>query len=165
MSLAQHPQALPVRVTMETAAGAALNPATQEAQAAGSPLLLQTGASQSRLTKPSASFYLASAAANNNAQVIAAGARDVHGVYGVNKSAGERTIRLYNKATTPAPASDVPLLTLVVPPGRFDFTFPVGVSFGTGIGLAIVTNATALDNTAVAAGDIVGLMVLAGAFA
>jgi hypothetical protein len=124
---------------------------------------VRAGATYSELSKPSASFYLASSAANSNAQVIATGARDLHYVTGVNTVASVRYLKFYNKATSPNPASDTPVMTLSLPASSaFQFAVP-GFTFSTGIGIVIVTGAAVTDATAGSAGDIVALNIAIGA--
>lgn len=108
---------------------------------------------------PNSTFLLPSSAANNNAQTMATGSIFLSTVTGYNASAGVRYIKIYNKATTPAAASDTPRLVIAVPAGAtFSYNFD-GHYFSTGIGLLIVTGAANTDNTAGSAGDILGLTV------
>lgn len=70
-----------------------------------------------------------------------------------------RYVKLYNKSSTPAPASDASLLkrTIAVPPsGRAYHHSVVGLAgFGNGIGMAAVTGSATNDDTAVGAGDLI----------
>lgn len=106
---------------------------------------------------PGASVYRAVSAANNNAAVIKASAGVVYGIHINNVNAAARYLKLYNKATTPAPATDNALLKLVIPlaPSSAvqNISFPAGVAFTTGIGVALVTGIADTDNTSVAANE------------
>jgi hypothetical protein len=101
-------------------------------------------------------FHLVSAA-TNNATNIKASAGTVYGYEIFNNHATlVRYVKLYNKATAPAPATDVPFRTIGIPAqqsARADFG--VGLALGTGIGVATVTGISDTDNTSVAASDLV----------
>ena len=93
-------------------------------------------------------------AATNNATVVKAGPGSVALIVASNVNAAVRYLKFYNKATTPAPASDNTLLKLVValPPGSVNQVIapPCGIQFSSGISFALVTGITDTDNTAVA---------------
>ncbi len=63
------------------------------------------------------------------------------------------------EATTPAPGSDTPVKTLLVPGSSSSLgagivrSYPVGVKFTLGIGYALVANMAVNDDTSVTAGD------------
>src|SRR6266850_1009261 len=100
-----------------------------------------------------------SSAANNNATVVKASYGGLHVVTGYNSTVAVKYLKFYNKATTPAPATDVPFLTIALPPSTgFALNFS-GLKFPLGIGFAIVTGSGDTDNTGVASGDILGLNV------
>jgi hypothetical protein len=121
------------------------------------------GSTWDRLRKANASARIPSSAASNNATVVKASAGDVLHIHGLNATAGVKYLKLYNKATTPAPGTDNALLLGVYAlaasaPFSIDFG-ALGLYFPAGIGLALVTGASDTDNTGVAAGDILGLNV------
>lgn len=105
-----------------------------------------------------------SSAASNNATVAKATGGNLTTVLGFNATAGVKYLKLYNKATAPAPATDAALLKLVIalpPTTAFAFNF-AGIIFPDGISYALVTGAADADNTAVAAADVLGLNVCFG---
>ena len=96
------------------------------------------------------------AAASNNATSVKGSAGQVFGVNVYNNAAYPIYVKLYNKATAPAPGTDNALLTrrIGVQAGtQRDLTFAAGLPHSTGIGLAIVKGITDTDNTSVAAND------------
>lgn len=100
-------------------------------------------------------------AASTNATVVKASAGELGFIYAVNLNAAVRFLNLYNKSTTPAPATDNALLIAKLPiPGSttgagFMLPVPEGVSsFTSGISYATVTGASDTDNTSVAANEI-----------
>ena len=101
-------------------------------------------------------FHLISAA-SNNATSIKASSGQVYGYEIYNTNAAVRYVKLYNKASAPAPATDNALLkrTIAVPPGvRAWFHTTNGIVFSTGIALAAVTGIADTDNTSVGANDL-----------
>lgn len=115
------------------------------------------GSSIDPATKPASDFYLASCAANNNAQVIRSGKTDLHYLIAENTTGATIYAKLYNQTGTPAPATDA---EAVVIPLRAGFTFiPFARPryFSTGLGLALVTGAAVDDNTAPTAGAVIAL--------
>jgi hypothetical protein len=66
-------------------------------------------------------------------------------------------VKLFNKATTPVPGTDTPFQTIGVQAGESaEVSINGGLTYSTGIGLAITKGIADLDSTAVAAGDCVG---------
>ncbi len=71
-------------------------------------------------------------------------------------NAAVRFVKIYNKAAAPTVGTDTPLLTLAIPgTGAANVAFPNGLSFSTGIALAITAAATDGDTTVVAANEII----------
>lgn len=102
-------------------------------------------------------FHIASAA-NTNATVIKASAGTLWGVSVSNSNASSwRSVKFYDKATTPVPGTDVPILAFSVPPYSVrDIILPAaGVAFATGIGVALVQGAEDLSSVAVGAAEVV----------
>ena len=99
-------------------------------------------------------FHLVSAA-SNNATSVKASAGKVFTVAGYNNTATIAYLKLYNKASAPTPASDTPVQTYLIPANTngagFNFSVTNGLSFATGIALAIVGGIGDSDNTSVAA--------------
>ena len=82
-------------------------------------------------------------------------------MYATNTGLTPAYIKLYNKATLPVLATDIPEMIIVVPaavsgvPGVA--TFPIGFNglrFNLGLGLAITGGSADTDTTAVAAGQV-----------
>lgn len=95
-------------------------------------------------------------AASNNATVVKASAGRVLAISVNNVNASARYLKLYDKATTPAPATDNALLKLVIPlaaTSAVHLAFPGGVKFANGIGFALVTGISDTDNTSVSASE------------
>ncbi len=103
-------------------------------------------------------FHLVSAATNNATNIKNAGGK-VYGYDIYNTNAAVRYVKLYNKATAPAPATDNALLirTIGIPPsGKAVLHIAAGLAgFTNGIGLATTTGSSDTDNTSVGAGDLI----------
>lgn len=127
-------------------------------------LEIWNGSTWDRAAQPNANSRIPSSAASNNATVVKAAVGKVYQISGLNTNAAVRYLKLYNKATAPAPGTDNALLLAVFALGAtqvFNFSLGAfGLYFPTGIGLALVTGASDTDNTGVGAGDILGLNVL-----
>jgi hypothetical protein len=102
--------------------------------------------------------HRAISAASNNATSVKASAGHLGHISVTNLNAAPVYLKLYNKATAPAPASDNSLLVYVVsvPPSSLtpviiDFANPL--YFSTGIGYALVTGIADTNNTSVAASE------------
>lgn len=94
--------------------------------------------------------------ASTNAVSIKASAGQVYGWFITNSNAAARYVKLFNKATVPIPGTDVPVLTLMVPANSYiTASFPLGIPFSAGIGLAMTAGNGDLDTTAIGAGDII----------
>lgn len=96
---------------------------------------------------------------DTNLQTIKALAGQVYGIMADNNSAVGFYLKIYNKAANPTLASDVPVIRVYVPPGGAvapfngtrEISFPTGVSFATGIAIAVVTDIGDAGTTAPAA--------------
>ena len=96
-----------------------------------------------------------SSAATNNAQVVATRGTDLYSVTAYNAGVAVAYVKLYNKVTTPAPATDVPFMVFAVPAGGHTWVqLAEPVRLSAGMGVATVTGAADTDNTAVAAGQL-----------
>lgn len=97
------------------------------------------------------------AAASTNATSVKATAGRLLGYSLSNTTAAFKYVRLYNLATAPTVGTSVPVLVLPVPPNsHITGSFPVGLAFSTGIAYSITGASADLDNTAVAALDVLG---------
>lgn len=97
------------------------------------------------------------ATADTNAQVLKASAGRVFGWAVANLTASPKFVKLYNKASAPNPAADVPVLRIVVPAnGVAAFHTEKGFAgFTQGIAMLATGALADTDATALAAGDIV----------
>lgn len=94
-------------------------------------------------------------AASNNAGFAKASAGAIFHVTVMNASAATKYVRFFNKASAPAMGTDVPVSVIAIPAtSSKEIEFSLGKAFATGIAYAITNAAPALDNTAVAAGDV-----------
>jgi hypothetical protein len=101
--------------------------------------------------------YQAQSTASTNAAVIKASAGALLELSAFNGSASTVYVKLYDKATTPAPATDSALLMDIIPitAGARSIQIEYGTAgkkFTSGIGIAIVANPANTDATAVAVG-------------
>lgn len=107
------------------------------------------------------SVYCLIAAASNNAANIKSEAGNVQSITAFGLTASVRYLKLYNKASSPTPASDSGnlLATFPVPANTagagFTANFGDGINFSTGISVALVAGIGTSDNTSVAANDCV----------
>lgn len=95
-------------------------------------------------------------AATTNALLIKTGSTQMWSVNASNTNAAARFLKLYNKATAPAVGTDVPVLTVPIPPGSTVQVSPgsTGIRFALGLGIAITASAADTDTTAVAAAEV-----------
>jgi hypothetical protein len=122
------------------------------------------GATFDRDTKTRSTFRLPSSGASNNAGNAKASPGTVYSISGqVALAASTCYLKLFDTTVAPNPAALVPLYFFpLVFSGDPVFSFylpPGGLYFPTGIGVAIVANIADLDNTAIAAGQIVALLM------
>ena len=99
--------------------------------------------------------------AGTNIASISTATNGVSSIYATNTGATPAYIKLYNKATLPVLATDIPEMIIVVPaavsgvPGVY--TLPIGFSglrFNLGLGIAITGGSADTDTTAVTAGQV-----------
>lgn len=83
----------------------------------------------------------------------------VYTLNGTNTAGAAVFLKFYNKTGAPVLASDVPVMTLAIPPGTFSFDFGPGAQFSAGIAYAITAAIGDTDATAVGAGDLVASIV------
>lgn len=105
--------------------------------------------------------YILSSLATTNIALILTGTSGLHAFYATNIGATVAFVKLYNKATAPVLATDVPAMIIPVPaavagvPGVA--TLPIGFNgfrFALGLGIAITGAVADTDATAVAAGQV-----------
>lgn len=116
-----------------------------------------TGFAVNPPTSGGTSAYHAVAAASNNSAVVKNSAGQVFGFSIFNNANYPIFVKLYNKATAPAPATDNALLirVIAVQAGQtVPYFNPCGISgFTNGIGIAAVKGITDTDNTSLAVND------------
>lgn len=118
------------------------------------------GTSWDRNRKPNATSRIPSSANSTNATSAKATAGDLCNVNGYNSSATVTYLKFYNKATAPTVGTDVPVLTIPLPP-LLAFSYSLdSFYFSTGIAYGLTTDAADAGTTAVAAGAILGLNVV-----
>lgn len=101
--------------------------------------------------------YTLNSAAGNNLAAIKASAGTLYGLAGFNNGAGLAYVKLYNKATAPVLASDVPVLVVPIPAGGAMPPVNLGAlghRFAAGIAIAVTGGAADTDATAVTAGQV-----------
>jgi hypothetical protein len=99
------------------------------------------------------SIYHAVAAAGNNAANIKSAAGIVTGWKIYNNADYPIYVKLFDKATAPAPGSDTPKQTIGVDAGEQEVINGAGFVYTTGIGIAIVKGIADSDDTSVLADD------------
>ena len=97
-------------------------------------------------------------AASTNTQLIVAGARELYGYGFQNLTATPAFVKLYNKASAPVLASDIPVAIIQVPANGASpvFSSSTGRGFPLGIAFACTGLLANADATATAAGQIIG---------
>lgn len=108
-------------------------------------------------TSGGASVSRVISAASTNATSAKASAGQVYGWYLSNANATTAAfLKLYNKASAPVVGTDVPVMTVRIPPGQSaNVEFTIGVAFSLGIAFAITGAVADADATAVAANEVV----------
>lgn len=106
-----------------------------------------------------ATFHKLTSGASTNATSVKATAGNVSGGFLRNRHATlERFFKFYNKATAPTVGTDVPILTIGLPPGASvgiaDIVGAYGIRLATGIAYAITGAYADADTTVIVAGDV-----------
>lgn len=103
------------------------------------------------------STYHVVAAASNNAASVKGSAGTLFGWRVFNNSGAPIFVKLYNKASSPSPASDTVRQVIAVQAGASseESIGDLGIAYSTGIGIAIVAGISDTDNTAINASDCV----------
>ena len=111
-------------------------------------------------TSDSNKFKIVSTA-GTNATLVSASARVLRALYVYNQPAYSVFFKLYDKATAPVLASDVPFWTIPIPAAS-GFVIPAsswGIPVTTGLGFAITKAFSNTDTTAIAVEDCVGMLL------
>lgn len=105
--------------------------------------------------------YFVNSLASTNIALILTGTSGLAAFYATNTGAGAAYVKLYNKATAPVLATDVPEMIIPVPAAAAGVpgvaSLPMGFNafrFALGLGIAITGGAADTDTTAVAAGQV-----------
>jgi hypothetical protein len=105
--------------------------------------------------------YILNSLATTNIALILTGTSGLHAFYATNTGATAAFVKLYNKATAPVLASDVPAMILPIPAAAAGFPGVAnldighqGFRFALGLGIAITGAVGDTDTTAVAAGQV-----------
>lgn len=112
---------------------------------------------QAATTGGATPFHLI-ALATNNAQLVSAGAHTVYSAQLGGVGAAPAYLKIYDKATTPACNTDVPIKTLIIPAASTaangagsNVPIPLGVRITLGLGICVTGGIADNDNTSVAA--------------
>jgi len=107
-------------------------------------------------------FRLLASAASTNATNVKSKPGNLYIMIMHSNRASDCYLKLYDKATTPVPGTDTPVMTITIPGTstaqllQIPFS-SIGYHFSAGIGFAITANVADADTTAIAASDITGL--------
>lgn len=122
-----------------------------------------SGTVTATVTPPTpATPYFVNSAATTNAALVLTGASSMPFFYATNEGASYAYVKLYNKATTPVVGTDIPEMTIPIPPAAagvpgvanpYTGAF-IPARFGLGLGISITRNAVYTDTTAVGAGEV-----------
>lgn len=100
--------------------------------------------------------YRLLSAATTNSNLIQAGQSQVFTYSFHNQTAAFKFVKLYNKATAPTIGTDVPRVTIPVPPNSYvAFDSVNGIYFPLGLGVGVTNLIADADTTAVVANDVV----------
>jgi hypothetical protein len=110
-----------------------------------------------------ASRRLTTCAATTNLTSAVAAPCDLYQIICTNTSASVKFLKLYNKASAPVLASDVPVLTIALPATAItNIPMPMGLYFSAGLAFAMTGADGDTDATAMTAGDLKGLNLVVG---
>jgi hypothetical protein len=103
------------------------------------------------------SIYHLKSAATTNAQVPKASAGQVYGWSIFNQTASVKYVKFYNKASAPTVGTDVPVFVIPLESNfkTNSYNVDAGITFSTGIAIAITAGLADSDATAIAASDVV----------
>ncbi len=108
-------------------------------------------------TNGGVSFTRVISAATTNATLIKSTAGNLYSVWVANTSASTRYLKIYNMTTAPTVGTSTPAITIPLPAG-FCGDFNVGahgVTFATGISIAITAGYADTDTAAIVAGEVI----------
>lgn len=128
----------------------------------GTPAVTISGTPAVTATPATGTAYALSTAASTNTGFIKASAGSLFEMSVFNVTGATVYVKIYNKASAPTLASDVPVFTIPVAAGAFsNFSFGhLGKRFSTGMAIAVTGAAAHTDTTAVGAGALVSATYL-----
>lgn len=95
-------------------------------------------------------------AATNNSTLVRAGRVIVHSLTATNSTATVYYLKLYDKVTAPTCGTDVPVMTIAVPPNTINQnatpSLGAGLMFFSGLGFCLVALIADADNTSAVTG-------------
>ncbi len=109
------------------------------------------------ITLPAPTTFIQNSAASTNLTSVRPSACNLYGVTVSNNGASVAFLKLYNKASAPVLASDIPVLIISIPANGVPVPInlgTLGVRFSTGLAFAITNLIADTDATAVAAGQV-----------
>lgn len=103
------------------------------------------------------SIHRTISAASTNATLVRNAACQLYGWYITNTNASVCYVKFYNKNTSPTVGTDTPVMTYLIPASGqgANAMSTMGITFGTGLGIAITTGPTDADTGAVAANEVI----------
>jgi len=140
------------------------HPATLGQKAMSASLAVTLASDQSAIAVASApsaavgasTHHHAISAASTNATSVKGSAGTVNDLTVCNNATSKRYFKLYNKATAPTVGTDVPILTMMIPPGETQHfnCGAYGLRCPLGIAYACTTGITVADSAAVSLNDL-----------
>lgn len=139
-------------VTAEITAGRGQS---SEGQALGVRLVHTPTVSVTSTTQSNPTAHYLTSAASTNLTSVKTSAGNIYNITLTNYSASDKYFKLYNKASAPVLATDVPVMTIRIPAGNcISIPFYMARRHATGIAYAITGAMGDTDTTVLAAGDV-----------
>lgn len=129
---------------------------TPNVNVANTPAVTVSGVPTMEVTQHSgASLYTLVSAASTNAAAVKNSAGKLYGIIVLNAAAGNRSVKIYNKASAPG-SGDTPVMTLSFPQSQPTqvYMFPMPITFSTGIAIATTLLPVQTDFNAVGANEL-----------
>jgi hypothetical protein len=94
--------------------------------------------------------------ASNNAVLLKAGKLRLADIHATNSGEADAYLKVYDKASAPDPATDIPVLRRLIPAGRgFHWHAENGYRLTNGLAIVIVAGVDDTDETPVGAGEVI----------
>lgn len=101
-------------------------------------------------------FHLVPTGISTNASVVRKGPCGLSGWYILNTNAAVRCVKIYDSATTPEVGTDVPKITIALPPGgAANLSLDEDIKFQKGLAIATTTGVADNNASATASEDLV----------